>query len=108
MTALTLELSPDLYARLRAEAERVGKRPEGVAQEWLTERLVAPAPASNRERARAALRAGGLLVEDPLGPAMRRRVEGAKITLEEVSADLARAGGQPLSEIVLAQRGPKA
>ncbi len=39
MTALTVELSPELYARLRAEAERQGKLPEGVVREWLTERL---------------------------------------------------------------------
>ena len=107
MTALTLELPPELYARLRAEAERLGKPPEGIAQDWLAERLGAAAPASDRQRARAALRASGLLVEDPLGPALRGRVEGATVTLDEVRADLAQAGGPPLSEIILAQRGPK-
>src|SRR4051812_36624673 len=100
VTTLTLELPPELYARLRAEAERLGKLPEGVAQEWLSERLVNPPPASERDRARAALRAGGLLVESPLGPASWRRAESAHVTLEEVSADLERAGGKPLSEIV--------
>lgn len=107
MTALTLELSPDVFARLRMEAERVGKPMSAVVQEWVAERLPAAPPASDRARARAALRAAGLLIEDPLGPELRRRAETAQVTLEEVSADLERAGGRPLSEIILEQRGPK-
>ena len=39
MAALTLELPPELYARLRAEAERLGRSVQDVAQEWLVERL---------------------------------------------------------------------
>ncbi len=42
----------------------------------------------------------------PLGEALRRKIIPG-VTLEEVRASLARTGGQPLSEIVLEQRGPK-
>jgi predicted transcriptional regulator len=104
MTALTVELSPEVYDRLRNEAERQGKPPEGVVQEWVTERL-APALAYDRERSIAAMRAAGLLVEP--SPAMVARAARATMTLEEVSAALDRAGGKPLSEIILEQRGPK-
>lgn len=109
MTTLTLELPPDLYERLRAEAERQGKPAADVAQEWLAERLPAPAPAQapagDREQVRAILRAAGLLVE--LGPEMKMRAERSTATLEEVRAALDRAGGRPLSEIILEMRGPK-
>ena len=78
-----------------------------VVQEWVSERLPAAMPRSERERARAALRAARLLVEDPLGPDLRRRTAEVTLTLEEVSAELERAGGRPLSEIILEQRGSK-
>ena len=105
MATLTLDLPPELHERLRAEADRLGKPVATVVREWLAERLSPPAPASDRERARAALRAAGLLVE--FTPEERARAEEVTVTLEEVSADLERAGGRPLSEIVLEQRGPK-
>ncbi len=105
MTMLTLDLSPDLYERLRTEAERLGKPAATVAEKWLAERLPPPDPTSDRERVRAALRAAGLLVEPT--PEELAWAETVTVTLEEVSADLERAGGRPLSEIVLEQRGPK-
>lgn len=107
MTTLTLDLAPELYERLRAEAERQHRSVEAIAQEWLTEQLatVMPAPMSDRDRTTEALRAAGLLVEP--SPEMLELAEGATMTLEEVSAALDRAGGKPLSEIVLEQRGPK-
>ena len=92
MTALTLDLPPDLYARLRAEADRLGKSVQAVVQEWLAERLAQaePAPTSDRDRTTEALRAAGLLAE--LGPEMKKRAERSTATLEEVSAALDRAG----------------
>jgi len=106
MTTLTLELPPEVYRRLHEEADRLGKPPQVVVQEWLIERLSVPilAPESEREKARQALRATGLLVEQR--PHLRRRVD-QKVHLEDVEAALARVGGKPLSEIVLEQRGPK-
>ena len=91
MATLTLDLPPELHERLRAEADRLGKPVATVVREWLAERLSSPAPASDRERARAALRAAGLLVE--FTPEERARAEEVTVTLEEVSADLERAGG---------------
>lgn len=106
MTTLTLELSPELYDRLDEEAERLGKLPQVLAQEWLVERLASPAPSpiSEREKAREALRAAGLLTE--LGPNLSRMADPT-VSLEDVVAAMVRAGGKPLSEIVLEQRGPK-
>lgn len=105
MTTLTLDLPPELYEQLRAEAERVGKSPARFVREWLTERLT-PSDPGDRERAQEALRAAGLLVE--LGPEMKERAARSTGTLDEISAALDRSGGTPLSEIVLEMRGPKA
>lgn len=114
MTTLTLELAPEVYDRLRAEADRVGRPAEVVVQEWLAERLAAPpaatvaptsTPMSDRERVAAVLRAAGLLVEP--SPEERAWAKEQTVTLEEVSAALDRAGGKPLSEIILEMRGPK-
>jgi len=106
MNVLTLRLPPQVYRRLREEAARLGKSPQVVAEEWLAERLTPPAaaPDSDRERARQALRAAGLLSE--LGPNLRRLADPT-MHLESVRAALGRAGGKTLSEIVLEQRGPK-
>ena len=106
MTVMNLKLPPEVYRRLHEEAARLGKPPRVVAEEWLTERLAPPtaAPASDRERARQALRAAGLLTE--LGPNLRRRADST-VRLEDINAALDRAGGKTLSEIVLEQRGPK-
>jgi len=132
MTVLTLKLSPEAYRRLHEEAARLGKSPQIMAQEWLAERAaqlsaihygvqvsgelasrpgIEAAPPDKglaleqpSERARQALRAAGLLTD--LGPNLRRLADPA-VRLEDVNAALARAGGKPLSEIVLEQRGPK-
>lgn len=105
MAALKLELPPDLHDRLRREAERQGKSVEIVAQEMLAARLAPPDEMSERERVAEALRAAGLLAE--LGPEMKKRAERSTMTLEEVRAALDRAGGKPLSELILEMRGPK-
>lgn len=62
MTILTIDLPVDLYERLRATAEEQGKPVEALALEWLAERSAPTTqPMTDRERARAALRAVGLL-----------------------------------------------
>lgn len=103
MATLTLDLSPEQYERLRAEAERLGKPEEELAREWLAEQITPLM--SERERLRQALRASGLLAEP--SPEMKKRAARSKATLEEVQAAFARSKGKPLSEIVLEQRGPK-
>ncbi|MBE7554801.1 MAG: hypothetical protein HS126_27430 [Anaerolineales bacterium] len=104
MNTLTLELPAELYEDLRLESERRGESIQTLAQKLLAERLASPPP-TERERAIAALRAAGLLAE--LGPEMERRAERSTMTLEEVQAALDRAGGKPLSELILEMRGPK-
>lgn len=67
--------------------------------------LVPQAPLGERERATELLRAAGLLAE--LSPAEKERAAQSTLTLDEVHAILDRAGGKPLSEIILEMRGPK-
>lgn len=108
MTTLTLELPAAVYEQLRVEAQRLGKAPEEVVTAWVTERLAPatpPAAESDREKLRRVLREAGLLTE--LGPELRKLAEQSTATLEEVVASLDRAGGKPLSEIVLEQRRAK-
>lgn len=106
MTAITIDLPAELYARLTTEAERQGKPAEVVAQEVLAERLpLPPTSPSERERVTEVLRAAGLLAE-PSAEMLRLAAEST-MTLEEVSAALDRAGGKPLSELILEMRGPK-
>jgi hypothetical protein len=100
MMVLTLELPAEAYRQLREEAARLGKSPQVVAEEWLVKQLTL----SDRERARQALQAAGLLTE--LGPNLRKLADPT-IRLEDVGAALAQAKGKTLSEIVLEQRGPK-
>ena len=105
-TMLTLELPPEVYHRLHEQADRLRKPPRIVAQEWLVELLALPVPTpdSDREKARQALRAAGLLVG--LSPGLRARIDPT-VRPKDVEAALSRVGGKPLSEIVLEQRGPK-
>lgn len=44
MTSLMIELAPEIYERLRAEAQRQGKAEHQIAEEFLTERLTAAPP----------------------------------------------------------------
>ncbi|MBM4429939.1 MAG: toxin-antitoxin system HicB family antitoxin [Chloroflexi bacterium] len=102
LRVLTIELSPMAYQALQEKARQTGQVPEVISQELLEEALrgQAPLPKSARE----VLDAAGRL--RPLGPKLRRRITPG-VMLEEVRGSLARAGGPPLSEIVLQQRGPK-
>ena len=63
MNTLMLELTPDLYSRLRQEAERIGKPLEKTAQELLAQRLESATPGekSDRDRVREELQAASLL-----------------------------------------------
>ena len=113
MAPLTLDLPPELVERLQQAAERAGQPLDALVAKLLTEQLqvsyqhpdIVPAPAGERERVRAALRAAGLRAE--LGPEAQRLAAESTATLEEVEAAFTRAGGKPLSEIVLEMRGPK-
>lgn len=58
-----------------------------------------------RERLREVLRNAGMLAE--LSPEEKEMAAKSTLTLEEAREILDRAGGKPLSEIVLEMRGPK-
>ena len=106
MATLKIELSSELYERLRRIASSRGTSVEDLAQTWIqAQSEVEPAPESTRERLRAALRAAGLLAEP--SEEMRRIAAESTLTLEEARAILDRVGGKPLSEVILEMRGPK-
>jgi hypothetical protein len=103
MMTLTLDLPDELYRRLQEEAARIGQPMDDLVTTWLGEHL--PPPKSERQRAIEVLRAAGLLAEP--SAAMKARAAQATMSLAEVQAALDRAGGKPLSEIIIEQRGPK-
>lgn len=106
MSTLTVELSPELLERLQAEANQRQEPPERTAVTLLEERLTPPAKPeeSEREKVRRVLRETGLLSE--LSPGLRARIKQT-VRHEDVVTALDRAGGKPLSEIILEQRGLK-
>lgn len=104
MATVTLHLPDEIYRRLHAEALRRGQPVETVAAELLSAQLPV-APLSEREQVTALLRAAGLLVEP--SAEMRQLAAESTLTLEEARAILDRAGGKPLSEVILEMRGPK-
>ncbi|RRR75868.1 MAG: hypothetical protein EI684_03870 [Candidatus Viridilinea halotolerans] len=105
MTTLTIDLQPELYARLTQEAANAGRPIEKLIEESLARRFLPAAPAGERERAMAVLREAGLLVE--LEPELKHLASQASMSLEEIHAVFARTGGQSLSELVQEQRGAK-
>ena len=105
MTTLTVDLPKRVYEHLHTIAQRQQKSIETVAQEWLTEKSAVEQPMSEHERAIAALRMAGLLTE--LSLKEKARAAQSTLTLDEARAILDRAGGKPLSEVVLEMRGPK-
>jgi hypothetical protein len=104
MTTITLDLTPDTYQRLLSKAQQHGTPVEVVAEQLLTAQL-ADVQLSERDRVLAVLRASGLLTE--LAPEEKERAARSTLTLEEARAILDRAGGKPLSEVILEMRGPK-
>jgi hypothetical protein len=67
--------------------------------------LLPQAPANERVQLQEVLRAVGRLAE--LSPEEKQRAATSTLTLNEARAILDRAGGKPLSEIILEMRGPK-
>lgn len=105
MTTLTIELQPEIYARLREKAASVGRPIEKLIEESLARRFLPAAPAGERERSMAVLREAGLLVE--LEPELKHLASQASMSLEAIHTLFARTGGQSLSELVQEQRGAK-
>jgi hypothetical protein len=99
---LTLELPLELQQLLQRRAARTRKEPRQVAIEILQKELAAEEkPRNERERVVEVLQRAGLL--RPLSDELRKIADPA-VTHEEVRAALCRAGGKPLSEIIIEQR----
>jgi hypothetical protein len=101
-----IKLSPRHYQLLQGIALKMGKAPETLSREILEQALqqTTMEPPPDREAVRLVLRAAGRA--QSLSPALRQRIIPG-VTLEEVQESLAQAGGKPLSEIILEQRGPR-
>jgi plasmid stability protein len=104
MTA-NIQIPDNLMQRLQARAKREGVAPDSEAADILREALAQDEPVvTERELVLRVLRESGKLVE--LSPELQKRIIPG-VTHEEVRESFARAGGQPLSEIAIEQRGPK-
>lgn len=99
-----LSVPADLYARLQDYATATGKRLEQVTADILTKKLQRIKPQTEREQFLAAMKKSGLTVRPLSDDLSNLIVPGVKH--EEVEAAFARAGGTPLSEIIMEQRGP--
>jgi len=103
---IVLRLPVKPYRRLQEWARQTGKTPELLTREIVEQALQEPSrlPVPSPQTARQILQAAGRV--QPLSPTLQRRIIPG-VTLEEVRTALERAGGQPLSEIILEQRGVK-
>jgi len=102
---ITVRLPLVPYHRLQTLARQAGKTPESLTREIVERALEEPQSPTlcTPPTAREILEAAGRV--RPLSPALRKRIIPG-VTLEEVQAALDKAGGPPLSEIILRQREP--
>jgi DNA repair photolyase len=102
---VTIQIPDDVMQKLQQRANREGIEPYSLATDILRNALEpGSTPTSERAAVLQALREAGLLVE--LSPELRKKIIPG-VTHKEVREALARAGGQPLSEMAIQQRGPK-
>ena len=97
---LTLKLPKDLLRLLQKRASEGGQELQETVLRILQKELT-PEARSERERVAEVLQASGLV--RPLSEELRQMIDPS-ITHEEVEAALAKAGGKPLSEIIIEQR----
>jgi len=100
MATLTLELPKDLLKLLQKRAVERGEELQETALRILERELAAEAK-SERERVIEVLQAAGLI--RPLSEELRQMIDST-VTHEEVEAAFAKAGGKPLSQIIIEQR----
>ncbi|MCC7261499.1 MAG: hypothetical protein IT369_03150 [Candidatus Latescibacteria bacterium] len=99
---MTIDIPLEVYQKLAEKARKLGKDPQVLGCELLESAL--SREASSSEAVREALQARGRL--RPLGEVLRHRITPG-IPLDKVRQTLKQAAGASLSEIVVAQRGPK-
>ena len=103
MNTITIDLSPETYKRLEAQAHRIGQAPETLGRKLLEAALQAveiKQPRTAREILRAAGRTRSL------SPTLHDKIIPG-VTLDEVRTILSQAAGPSLSEIINEQRGVK-
>ncbi len=107
-TTLAIELPSEVYRRLQQKAAEIdiaiGKLASEAIETWLASSDDVQDRRHKREQVRQKLRQAGLF--RPLSEQLRNRII-PDVKHEEVESALARAGGKPLSEIIIEQRGPK-
>ncbi|MCP4396511.1 MAG: hypothetical protein GY801_04235 [bacterium] len=103
MSAITIDISSETYKKLAEQARHTGKKIEVLSSELLEDALTSR-EAARPKTVREVLQAKGQV--RPLGDTLRRRIIPG-VTLDQVRKALTQAGGPSLSEIILAQRGPK-
>ncbi len=103
---VVLRLPAQSFKRLQDWARQTGKTAESLTREIVEQALrQQTAPSPSAKTTRQILEAADRV--RPLSPTLRHRIVPG-VSLEEVRASIARVGGQPLSEIIMEQRGPKA
>ena len=103
MYTITIDLPPEIYQRLAAQARQVGQAPEALSRELLETALQAR-EAAQAHTVRDVLCAAGQL--RPLSATLRRKIIPG-VTLDEVRTILTQVAGPALSDIIQEQRGPK-
>lgn len=103
MSTITLNIDPELYAQISAEAEARGQAMEEYSRE-LFESAFEKRRKSSKETARELLEAAGML--RPLGDDLRKLII-SDVTLDEIVDLMSKSGGPSLGEILDEHRGPK-
>jgi hypothetical protein len=104
MESMVITLPSHVYQSLQQQAEKAGKALDTFAATLITSALQeASAPREpEKEAVRQVFQATGRL--RPLSARLREKIIPG-VTLEDVQASLSRAGGESLSDLILAQRG---
>jgi predicted DNA-binding protein len=103
MSTIVIDIPSETYRRLEAQSRKAGKSPEMLTRELLETALQAYEEVQP-QTVREVLQNLGRV--HPLSENLRRKIIPG-VTLTEVRTALTQAAGPSLTEIILAQRGPK-
>jgi hypothetical protein len=103
MSTIVLNIDPELYKQISAEAKARGQAMEEYSRE-LFESAFEKRRKSSKETARELLEAAGML--RPLGDELRKLIT-SDVPLDEIVEEVSKAGGPTLTEILQEHRGPK-
>jgi hypothetical protein len=103
MNIITLNVDPELYEQVSAEAKARGQAMEDYSRE-LFESAFETRRKSSKQTARELLEAAGML--RPFGDELRKLIT-SDVTLDEVVDLMSQSGRPSLGEILDEHRGPK-